>query len=60
LRGFGGEPLKPGVDAPGPEADGTQTLYDAIQDQLGLRLDKKRLSVDILVVDHVEKTPTAN
>jgi uncharacterized protein (TIGR03435 family) len=54
--------LKPGIDSPavGPDADTAPTLFDAIQQQLGLRLEKKRSSVDILIVDHVEKTPTAN
>ncbi len=44
-----------------PEADVTgPTLLQAIQDQLGLRLEAKKGPVDILVVDHVEKTPTDN
>ena len=36
------------------------TLLQAIQDQLGLRLEAKKGPVDILVVDHVEKLPTDN
>ncbi|HXE63810.1 MAG TPA: TIGR03435 family protein [Bryobacteraceae bacterium] len=62
-RGFTGERLQfagAGGDAPSPDADIAQTLFDALQDQLGLRLDKKRHPVDMLVVDHAEKTPTAN
>jgi uncharacterized protein (TIGR03435 family) len=46
---------------PTPEADVTgPTLLQAIQDQLGLRLEAKKGPVDILVVDHVEKLPTDN
>lgn len=36
------------------------TLEQAVQQQLGLRLDAKRGPVDILVVDHVEKAPLEN
>jgi len=35
-------------------------LLQAVQEQLGLKLEKKKIQVDILVVDHLEKTPTEN
>ncbi len=35
-------------------------LFDAIQEQLGLKIEKKRGPVQVLVVDHVEKKPTEN
>ncbi|HXA50447.1 MAG TPA: TIGR03435 family protein, partial [Candidatus Acidoferrum sp.] len=35
-------------------------LIAALRTQVGLRLEPKRLPQDIIVVDHVEKTPTAN
>jgi uncharacterized protein (TIGR03435 family) len=41
-------------DAPGP------SLFDALQEQLGLKLEKKKEMVDVLVVDHIEKAPTEN
>jgi uncharacterized protein (TIGR03435 family) len=31
-----------------------------VRDQLGLRLEKKKGQVEVLVVDHIEKTPTEN
>jgi uncharacterized protein (TIGR03435 family) len=34
-------------------------FYRAVQDQLGLKLERKKAAVDVLVIDHVEK-PTAN
>ena len=36
------------------------TLLQALQDQLGLRVKKKKVTVDVLVVDHLEKAPTEN
>jgi uncharacterized protein (TIGR03435 family) len=35
-------------------------LIDAVQQQLGLKLQQKKAPVDVLVVDHMEKTPTEN
>jgi uncharacterized protein (TIGR03435 family) len=45
-----------------PEADSqaAPTLFSALQEQLGLRLEQKKGPVDLLVVDHLEKTPTEN
>jgi uncharacterized protein (TIGR03435 family) len=36
------------------------TLTTAIQQQLGLRLDAKKIQLDILVIDKADKTPTEN
>jgi uncharacterized protein (TIGR03435 family) len=36
------------------------TLVQALQEQLGLRLEQKKGSVDFLVVDHVDKIPEDN
>ncbi len=35
-------------------------LLGALQSQLGLRLEARKLSVDVLVVDQIEKTPVEN
>ena len=35
-------------------------LFLAIQQQLGLKLDSGRAPVEVVVVDHVERVPTAN
>jgi uncharacterized protein (TIGR03435 family) len=41
------------------EGDGP-SVFSAIQEQLGLRLQASKAPIDILIVDHVEKTPIAN
>ena len=45
--------------APAQPADGPSIL-EAVQKQLGLKLEKRKGPVDLLVVDHAEKTPVAN
>lgn len=49
--------LTRGGDAP---EDSAPSLFTAIQQQLGLRLESKKILVDVVVVDHIEKTPTEN
>lgn len=36
------------------------TIFTALQNQLGLRLESRKAPVDIFVIDHVEKTPAGN
>jgi uncharacterized protein (TIGR03435 family) len=42
------------VDLSGP------SIYTALQEQLGLRLETRKSPVDTLVIDHAEKVPTDN
>jgi uncharacterized protein (TIGR03435 family) len=44
----------PSADSPGP------AIQQAIQEQLGLKVQPKKATVDMFVVDHIEKTPTEN
>jgi uncharacterized protein (TIGR03435 family) len=43
-----------------PEGDSGPTIFTAIQQQLGLKLEPKKGMIDILVIDHLEKMPTEN
>ncbi|MDP9170278.1 MAG: TIGR03435 family protein [Acidobacteriota bacterium] len=36
------------------------SLFTAVQEQLGLKLESRKVKVEILVVDHMERTPTEN
>jgi uncharacterized protein (TIGR03435 family) len=36
------------------------SLLNALQEQLGLKLEQKKGPVDVLIIDHAEKIPTAN
>ncbi len=36
------------------------SLFDALESQLGLKLESKKSQVEALVVDHAEKTPIEN
>jgi uncharacterized protein (TIGR03435 family) len=42
------------------DPDGAPTIFSALTDQLGLRLESRKGPVEILVIDSVEKDPTAN
>lgn len=49
---------------PPPLTDGASdtapTLFEALQQQLGLRLDRTRARLNVLVVDHADRVPTPN
>lgn len=41
-------------------ADSAPDFTAAVRDQLGLKIESKKGPIDLLVIDHVQKTPTAN
>jgi uncharacterized protein (TIGR03435 family) len=42
------------------DPNGALSVFDAVSRQLGLKLEKTRRPYPVLVIDHIEETPTAN
>jgi uncharacterized protein (TIGR03435 family) len=50
----------PGVTSEAPEPSGARTLVEAVRQQLGLKLEKQKRPIPMLVIDHIEDKPTDN
>jgi uncharacterized protein (TIGR03435 family) len=48
------------VDASADADADAPTLFEAVQESLGLRLEKQAVPVNMLVVDHMEREPAGN
>jgi len=64
-EGRGGRGPEPGPAAPGDatvasDPNGAITLFEAIERQLGLKLEAQKRPVSVLVIDHAEQKPTEN
>ncbi len=62
-RGPRGDAPASGGDGAAPEASeptGTLSLFDAMTRQLGLKLEMQKRPAPVLVIDHIERTPTEN
>ena len=42
------------------DPSGGPSLFDALEKQLGLKVERKKASFEVLVIDHVEQSPTEN
>jgi uncharacterized protein (TIGR03435 family) len=56
VAGPGANPAAPAASDP----DGGYTATEAIEKQLGLKLEKRERTVPVIVIDHMEQTPTEN
>lgn len=54
------KPTPPPGQPASTDPDGAVTLDEAMHSQLGIKLVKSKRPVPVLVIDHVEETPTAN
>ena len=52
--------LGPGEGQRPNPSNSAPSLFTAIQQQLGLKLEARKSGVDVLIVDQAEKVPTAN
>ena len=52
----------PGFESPGADSppDPAAGLLTAVRESLGLRLEPRKLQVEVLVIDHIERVPSEN
>jgi uncharacterized protein (TIGR03435 family) len=46
--------------AQAPDPRGGITLFEALEKQLGLRLETQKRNLPVLVIDHIDERPTDN
>ena len=59
--GRGGPAADPNSVVPqGPDPEGGYTLFEALEKQLGLKLEQRKRSLPVTVIDHLDEKPTEN
>jgi uncharacterized protein (TIGR03435 family) len=56
----GGDAVAGAGPAAPPDPSGGLTIFEAVEKQLGLKLEKQKRSVQVTVIDHIEQKPTEN
>ena len=56
----GGSNAQPNGAAQASTPNGTLSLFEAMEKQLGLRLEKQKRPLPVLVIDHMLDAPTEN
>jgi len=60
-RGRGGDPgPADGATPVASEPSGALTVFEAVEKQLGLKLEMHKRPMDVIVIDHIEQKPTEN
>jgi uncharacterized protein (TIGR03435 family) len=59
-KGGGASAGPPSGQSATSDPSGALSLFDAVSKQLGLKLEKQRRPAPVLVIDHIEETPTEN
>jgi uncharacterized protein (TIGR03435 family) len=49
-----------GGDAVASAPDGSISIFEALEKQLGLKLESRKVMGQVLVIDHVDEKPTEN
>lgn len=57
---MGGRGPEGGPGGPAPDSVEAPSIFTAVQDQLGLKLESKKGPVETIVVDHIAKSPIEN
>jgi len=56
----GGDAVSAGGGPAAPDPSGGLSIFEAVEKQLGLKLEKQKRSVPVIVIDHIEQKPTEN
>ena len=59
MRPFGGAAPPPEARSATPDTDAPPDLFSAMEQQLGLRMQKTKAPVEVMVIDKIEK-PSSN
>jgi uncharacterized protein (TIGR03435 family) len=59
-RGGGGAGVPGGPEAEAADPGGAVTLFEAVEKQLGLKLEPRRRNMPVIVIDNLNAKPTEN